>query len=102
MPRCVAERLDVGDEVPRRVRGEIGLRLTGVRTALAAATLVEQHDAVDRGVEDASLVGAGAATRSAVEEDHGLSVGIARDLVVDLLAVPDVEHAGVVGLDGSG
>ena len=70
-----------------------------VRGAPAAAALVEQHDAVLRRVEQPTLGRARAAARAAVQEHDGLAVGVARGLPVHLLAVADVEHAGVVRFD---
>ena len=64
----LAQRLDVGDQVPRRVVDE-----RRVRRALAAAALVEEHDAVRRGIEEAPVARLGAEAGAAVQEDDGLA-----------------------------
>jgi hypothetical protein len=66
------------DQVPSRIVVE-----RGVRAALAAAALVEQHDAVASGVEKPPLLGTGAAARTAVQKHHRLAVGIAGLLEVE-------------------
>ena len=45
------------------------------------------------------MVGARAAAGTAVQEHHRLAVGIAAQLPIEAVAVADVEHAGLVGLD---
>lgn len=90
--------LHVGDEVGRGVHAQI--RAVGdVRAGLSATALVEQHDPVLRGIEEASLGRRGPTAGTAVHEDHGLSLRVARGLPVDLLAVADIQVTGLVGLD---
>ena len=76
----LADFLDVGDQVPGGVRFE-----RRVGRALAAAALVEVHDAVLFGVEEAALFGIGAAAGTAVQKNHRLAGGIAAFLEVDLV-----------------
>ena len=64
----LADFFDVGDEVP----GGVGFERC-VGRALAAAALVEVHDAVLFGVEEAALFGIGATAGAAVQKDHGLA-----------------------------
>ena len=95
----VAQALHVGDEMPRGVGREVGPGLARVRDRESAAALVEQHDAVPRGVEEPAVHGRRAGPRSAVQEHHGLALAVARDLPVDVLSVPHVEHARLERLD---
>ncbi len=76
----LAQALDVGDEVPGGVVVERGERL-----ALAAAALVEQDDAVARRVEEAPVLGVGAAAGPAVQEHHRLAGAVARLLEVEVV-----------------
>ena len=64
----LADFLDVGDQVP----GGVGFERR-VGRALAAAALVEVHDAVLFGMEEAALFGIGAAAGTAVQKDHRLA-----------------------------
>ena len=93
-----AQGLHVGDEVAGGVGRQIGT-VGDVGPGPSAVALVEQHDAVARGIEEASLVRRGPAAGTTVDEDRRFAVGISRGLPVDLLAVADVEVAGGVGLD---
>ena len=67
--------------------------------APAAAALVEQHDAVALGVEHPALLRTRGPARAPVQVDGGLAFRIARDLVVDLVAVADVQQPRVVRCD---
>ncbi len=70
----LSERFDVGDEVIGGVHREV--RAVGdVGRGPPAAALVEQHDPVGRGIEEAAVRGIGAAARTAVQEDDRLAVG---------------------------
>src|SRR5579871_238255 len=60
----LAKALDVGDEVPGGVLGELRMR----RRATGAA-LLEEDDPVMRRIEEAPVVGEKAAARAAMEED---------------------------------
>ena len=70
----------------------------GVRSTAPGAALIEEHDAIGAGVEEASLIGLGAAARSAVNKDHRLALRIARDLVIDLVDRRDAQVTAGVGL----
>src|SRR4029077_15483180 len=73
------ESLDVMDEVCGRVRREVDDRLRGVRGALAAAPLIEDHHPIALGVEPAPEARRGTASRASVQDDCGLAVGVAGD-----------------------
>jgi hypothetical protein len=76
----LADFLDVRYEVP----GGVGFERR-VRCALAAAALVEVHNAVLLGVEEAALFWIGASAGTAMQKDHRLAGGIASLLEVDLV-----------------
>src|SRR6187399_2540626 len=90
-----AQRLDVGDEMPRSVVDE-----ARTRPALARAALIEQHNAITLRIEESAHLGIGAAARSAVQEHHGFSCGVAALLVVELVHWRDTQESRVVRLDG--
>ena len=90
----LAQPLDVGHEVPGRVLAQLG-----VRRALAAAALVEEHDAPARGIEVAAVVGLDAAARAAVQEDGLPARGVADLLVVERVERRDLEEAALERLD---
>ncbi len=69
----LSERFDVGDEVIGGVSREV--RAVGDVGVDRPAALVEQHDPVGRGIEEAAVRGIGAAARTAVQEDDRLAVG---------------------------
>ena len=70
-----AQGFDVGDEMLRRV---VLKRAEWTRASRAA--LVEQHDALEIGIEQAAIVGRAAAARPAVQEERRLAIGICRRL----------------------
>ena len=76
----LADFLDIGDQVP----GGVGFERR-VGRALAAAALVEVHDAVLLGMKEAALFGIGAAARTAVQKNHRLAGGVAALLEIDLV-----------------
>ena len=92
------ESLDVIDEMCGRVRREVDDRLSGVRSAPAAAALIEEHDPIAIGVEPAPKARRRTASRAAVQDDRGLAVGVAGDAPREPVSVSDVEHAPVVRL----
>ena len=92
--QVLAHALDVGDQVPGGVVGEFGMR-----GRLAAATLVEQHDAIDRRIEEAPAFRIRAAARATVQEHHRLAVRIAALLVVQRVQRRHRQHAAVERLD---
>jgi hypothetical protein len=94
-----AQSLDVRDEVRRRVARQIDLGLARVRAAPAAVPLVEQNRPVDLRVEQSTLPRRAARPRTAVQDDSGSPVRVATNLPVHEVALADVEHAVVVGLD---
>src|ERR1019366_174443 len=75
-----ADLFDIGDQVP----GGVGFQRR-IGRALAAAALVEVHDAVLFGREEAALFGIGTAAGAAVQKDHRLAGGVAAFLEVDLV-----------------
>lgn len=70
-----------------------------MRGTPSASTLVEQHDPINRRVPEAPVYRVAAAAWASMEENHGLSVGIATLLVVDGVDAVDIEKPGVVWLD---
>src|SRR5690606_31014720 len=78
---------------------QIGVRLTRVRRAATATTLIEQDDAVLLRIEEPPVPRCCAATRSAVQEDHGLALGIAADLPGHPVSVAREQVAAVMRLD---
>ena len=90
----LAELLDIGHEVPRRVRLQ-----ARVRRALPAAALVEEDDPVLLGVEEPPHLAVRSAAGSAVEEDDRLARRVPALLEVELVQVGDAEPSGPVRLD---
>jgi hypothetical protein len=72
----VAEQLHVRDEALRRVRGKIDLRLAGVRRAVTASALIEQHDPVRGRIEHPAVPRRAPRPRSAVDHERRLAVGV--------------------------
>ena len=92
--QMLAELLDVGDQIPRRV-----LRDLGVRRALTAAALIEDHDAVARRIEEPAHRGTLAAAGSAMQEHDRFAIRSPRLLIRDLVQRRDLEAARFVGLE---
>ena len=69
----LTEPLDVGNQVPGGVCAQVGSRFAGVRPALAAAALIEEHDAIAFRVEQAPDLGLDASAGPAVQEDCRLA-----------------------------
>ena len=90
----LAQPLHVLDQMPGGVVDQ-----AGVRTALAAAALVEEHDAVARRVEETPHPRVGAAARAAVQEHHRFAARVAAFLPVDLVQRRDAQHAAAVRVD---
>ncbi len=90
----LTQRLDVRDQMPSRVVDQRCMRL-----ALAAAALIEEHDAVALRVEEAALLGTGTTAGAAVQEHHRFAAGVARLLEVQGMFGGYLEVAGSVGLD---
>ena len=88
----LADALEVGDEMRRRV----GLERE-VRMAAAASALIEQHRPEAIGIEQRAVEMLRAAARSPVQEQRRDAVGAADLLDVDPMAIADVEHARIVG-----
>ena len=89
-----AQCLHVLDEVPG---GVVDQACMGA--ALAAAALVEQHDAVACRVEEPSLARIGAAARATVQEHHRLAGRVAALFPIDLVQIGDAQPAAAVGFD---
>ena len=90
----IAQPLDILDQMPGRVRLEVG-----VRGRFARAALVEQQDVIFRRIELAAMVGADPRAGAAVEEDDRLGARRPAPLPIKRMAVADVEHAALVGLN---
>ena len=78
---------------------EVGAGLARVRDREAAAALVEQHDAVALGVEQAAVRGLVPAPGPPCRNTTGLPSRLPRHLPVDVLSVAHVEHARLERLD---
>ena len=98
-PEVAAELLDVAQQVVGGVDRQVGGRVAGVGAAAPAAPLVEQDHPVGVGVEDPPHPRRAARPRAAVEHHRRLALGVAAHLPVDELAVADLQHALIVGLD---
>src|SRR5262249_29677713 len=90
----LAQLLDIVDEMPCRV-----LIDASMRRGAAAATLVEQHDAVAVRVVIATHDGGGTAARSAMQQQGGVAARVAAFLVVELVQCGNLEPARAVGSD---
>ena len=95
----LAQSLDVGDEVVRRVDAEVDIGLAGVWRAPAGAPLVEQDDSIGRRVEVPAIPRTAPRPWAAVQDDGGLAVRVPAHLPIQALSVTHVEHPGGVGLD---
>jgi hypothetical protein len=71
-----------------------------VRPASAAATLIEEHDAILLGVEKASHPGFRATAWATVQEYHWLALGIAALFEIDAMIRVYAKVSGAVGFDG--
>src|SRR5579871_6006151 len=92
--QVLADFLDVADKLPGRVAFE---RCVG--RALAAAALIEVHDAVFFRVEKPALLGLRAAARAAVQEDYGLAVRIAAFLKINFVDWRNLQASGMKRLN---
>src|SRR5580698_945834 len=92
--QVLADTLDVRHQVP----GGVAVQLRMWR-GLAAATLVEQHDAVNRRVEEASAFRTGTAARTTMQEYHRLTLWITALLVIDRMQRRHRQEADIVSLD---
>ncbi len=90
---------DIRHQATRRVRLKVGPRVTRVGRTSAAVPLVEQHNAVRRGVEEAPVPGRTTGTGAPVEHHCRLPVRVAACLPVQRVAVAGRESVGLVGLD---
>jgi len=95
-----AKKFDVGDQVGRRVRTEIGVREACIRLAPTASTLVEEHRTIDFRVEEPSLSGRAARPGASVQKESRFAARVPADLPVDLLSVTDIEHACDMRING--
>ena len=95
----LTETLDVRDEVWCRVAREIDVGLGGVRRAPSAPALIEEHDAIRRGVEEPRMPGRAPGARTAVEHHGRFAERVAARLPIHAVAVADVEHPVPVGID---
>src|SRR5262249_15763611 len=68
-----AQPLHVGDQVGGGVGAEVGGRVTRVRRAASAPSLIEEHDAVTARVEQPRHSGTGSGAWTAVHDGRGLA-----------------------------
>src|SRR5262249_42605795 len=87
----LAQLFDIGDEVQGGVLVDAGMR----RRA-AAATLVEQDDAIAFGIVIPPHYGGGTAPGSAMQHNGGLSARIAALLIIELVQSGNLEPARAV------
>src|SRR3546814_19865744 len=87
--------LYIRDQVPGRVRLQ-----ARIRGRFAATTLIEEQEVVSLRIELAPMLGRDAAARSAMQEQGRLRSLRSASLEIDLMAVTDVEHTGLIGVDG--
>jgi hypothetical protein len=78
--QVLADLFNIADEFP----GGVGFKRC-VGCALTAASLVKVNDAVLFRVEEAALLGIGAAARTAVQKNHRLTGRVAALLEVELV-----------------
>src|SRR5581483_3398950 len=91
----LAQAFDVFDQVPRGVVHQVR-----VRTALAAAALIEQDDAIALRVKEATHASIGATTGPAVEKYRWFSARVARFLVIQLVDLGHAQIPAPVRFDG--
>src|SRR5882672_1248583 len=89
-----AQTFDVLNEMPGCILFE-----ACVRSALPGTALIEKHDAIDLGIEIATVVRRDAATRSAMKKHHRLTRRIANLFVIKFVNRQHPQPAGVVGFD---
>src|SRR5487761_721548 len=89
-----AQPLDVGDQVTKRV--VVGL---AGRCRASGAALVENYDAVDRGIEETAMRRRRTGTRAAVQKPRRQAGGIARLFPVHGVVTVERQHAVLVRLD---
>ena len=89
-----AQSLHVGDQIPGRVGLERRVRPTTPRAAL-----IEDHDPIAVGIEEAPRVHVAAAAGTAVHEQRRLAARVARLLVIDLVPRANLHEARVERLD---
>ena len=87
----LAQPLDVADQVRGRVDRQVDAVVGRIRRAVAAAALIEEHDAIRTRVEEPPPARRAARSRSPVQHDRGLRRAVAVHLPVDQLAIADVE-----------
>src|SRR4051812_48009384 len=87
-----AQAFNVGDQIP----GGVFLQ-AGMGSALAAATLIEQDDAIALWIEEAPHVCIRTATGAAMQEDDGLALGIAALFEIQFMQRGDAQLAGSIG-----
>ena len=94
-----AQRLHVVDQVPRGVALQVGVESTRVGSASPAASLIEQHHAVDSRVEQATLPVRAPGTGPTVYDHGRLAARIAAGIPVHVVPVADGQPALLRRLD---
>src|SRR5947209_19878334 len=89
--------------VSDQMRGGVALKArlegTGVWPAPPTVALIEEHEAVGAGIKQPAVPGRTSRTRTAVQDDGCLAMGIATGLPVDKVAVIYLQEALLVWLD---
>ena len=89
----VAQALHVLDKVPGGVFGKFG-----VRCRVAAAALIEEHDAVGLGIMHLAQKRRYSAAWTAMQNHDGLSCGIAAFLEIDFMKCGHAQATAIEGL----
>src|SRR5690349_20898790 len=90
----LAQRFDIGDEMPGRVVGQFGVRRRASTTAL-----IEKNDAVMPRIEESPRFAVESRARTAVQEHDRFAARVAALLVVDAMQWRDLHETGVERFD---
>jgi hypothetical protein len=94
-----AQEFQIADEVLGCIRSQVCRSIARVRRASAAATLIEQNDAIGFWVEKSSPTRRAARAGTSVKDDRRLSSRVASHVPIDVVPVADVEHAAIEGFN---
>jgi len=89
------QNLYVVDQVPGCIVIQVGMRC-----ALAAATLIKQHNPIDIRIPEAAHSWRTATPRATVQEHNRLAMGITRLFIIELVTAANLKKASADGFDG--
>src|SRR5436190_5085313 len=89
-----AQLLDVRDQIPRRVLFD-----GSMRRALPRAPLIEEHDAIGRWVVKLPILRRHPPAGSTMQEHYRLALRIAALLVIDLVAIRNLQATRIKWFD---